>query len=257
VTRKSLAGIGLATALTLALPACSPEPGAPVRLADGTGGAGGQAPAPPERLPSPPWILQDDLVNARDVGGTVNAESIPVAFGALFRGPPPRLTAVGCAEFERLGIRTVIDLRVASELTSPPECVMGLARVVAAPLPVPYNVSAADYIAILDETPSILEAFRTLGDTAAYPVYTHCTWGRDRTGVLVALVLLALNVPREEILKEYLLSQERVGAYAPSLEAALDEIERRGGIDAYLSSAGVTEAQVAALRQRVLAVGSE
>jgi hypothetical protein len=151
----------------------------------------------------------------------------------------------------------VIDLRVATELTASPACVTDRARVVLAPLPVPYNVSPADYIAILDETTSIAEAFRAIGDASAYPLYAHCTWGRDRTGVLFALILRALDVSRDEILREYLLSKERVGAHPESLEAALDEIERRGGIGAYLASAGVTEAEVAALRDRVLAIGAE
>jgi hypothetical protein len=142
-------------------------------------------------------------------------------------------------------------------VTSAPACVTERARVVRAPLPVPYNVSSADYIAILDESSSIAEAFRVLGDASAYPLYAHCTWGRDRTGVLFALILRALNVSREEILKEYLLSRETVGAYPPSLEAALDEIERRGGIGAYLGDAGVGEELIAALSEHVLVPGSE
>jgi protein tyrosine phosphatase (PTP) superfamily phosphohydrolase (DUF442 family) len=184
-------------------------------------------------------------------------ESKRVAYGALFRGPPLQLSPVGCEEFATLGIRTVIDLRVASELTPPPACVTDRARVVLAPLPVPYNVSPADYIAILDETSSIAKAFRAVGDASAYPLYAHCTWGRDRTGVFFALILLALDVSRDEILREYLLSREIVGAYPSSLEAALDEIERRGGIAAYLASAGVTRAEIAALRDRALPIDAE
>jgi hypothetical protein len=47
---------------------------------------------------------------------------------------------------------------------------------------------------------------------------------------------------------EYLLSRSSVGAYPDSLAAVLDEIDRRGGIDAALRGAGVTDADLAVLR---------
>jgi protein-tyrosine phosphatase len=178
-----------------------------------------------------------------------------VAKNAVFRGPPlSQLSASGCAEFARLGIRTVIDLRVASERTSVPEadCVLDKAAVVNAPLPVPYNVSPSDYIADLNEVDSIAAAFDALGDPAAYPIYLHCTWGRDRTGVLVAVILRALGASHADILKEYLLSSATVGAYPRSLEAVLVAIEEGGGIEAYLASAGVSGEQLATLRARAV-----
>jgi protein-tyrosine phosphatase len=214
----------------------------------------GDAAAPSEPPPATPWILIGELVNARDVGGTMAGEA-HVAYRALYRGPPLRLSPGGCNEFRRLGIRTVIDLRIDSErqglLESP--CVGAAAGLTAAPLPVPYNVSPQDYVAILDARESIAAVFDVLADASRYPAYVHCTYGRDRTGVVIALVLSALGVSREEILREYLMSRESVGAFPLSLEAALDEIERRGGIEAYLASVGVTAAQLAQLRLRALA----
>jgi protein-tyrosine phosphatase len=109
-------------------------------------------------------------------------------------------------------------------------------------------VSAADYIAILDASESIVRVFERLGDAAHYPVYFHCTWGRDRTGIVVAVVLLALGATPEAIMADYLVSGETVGAYPASLQAALDDIASRGGIEAYLAAAGVTDQQLATLR---------
>jgi protein-tyrosine phosphatase len=40
-----------------------------------------------------------------------------------------------------------------------------------------------------------------------WPVYVHCTAGRDRTGVVIAAVLLALEVPTNVVVDEYLLSE--------------------------------------------------
>lgn len=52
-----------------------------------------------------------------------------------------------------------------------------------------------------------------------WPVYVHCTSGRDRTGVVVAALLLAVDVPPELIVEEYLLSD---GAKAELFAKALD-----------------------------------
>jgi protein-tyrosine phosphatase len=42
------------------------------------------------------------------------------------------------------------------------------------------------------------------------PVLVHCASGKDRTGVVVAAVLLAIDVPRQVIVDEYLLSDGHV-----------------------------------------------
>ena len=211
--------------------------------------------APSTWEPRPTWILGEELENARDLGGVPLGDGHSVAKNAVFRGPPlAQLSAAGCAEFARLGIRTVIDLRIASERTAVPEadCVLDNAAVVTTPLPVPYNVSPSDYIADLNEIDSIAAAFERLGDPTAYPIYLHCTWGRDRTGVIVAVILRALGASHADILKEYMLSSATVGAYPRSLEAVLAAIEEGGGIEAYLASAGVSGEQLATLRARAV-----
>jgi protein-tyrosine phosphatase len=208
--------------------------------------------SPPNGRP----ILANQLQNARDLGGTPLAGGAALAYGVLFRGPPlTPLGECGCRELAELGVATVIDLRIQSERDAKPQarCALEQASVVLAPLPVPYAVSPEDYIADLNATESIAEAFRVLGDDAAYPIYFHCTWGRDRSGVLAALILAALGADRQDIMQEYLLSRATVGAYPASLAAMLDELERRGGIDAYLAAAGVTPQQRATLRARAVA----
>ena len=133
-------------------------------------------------------------------------------------------------------------------------CVTQSTQLVLAPLPVPYDVSPSDYIADLNTTESIARVFHALGDDAAYPLYFHCyAYGRDRTGVLAALILLALGASRDAIMREYLISQPTVGAYPDSLDAVLSEIERRGGISAYLSAAAITSGEVATLRAHAIA----
>src|SRR5262249_30396041 len=49
---------------------------------------------------------------------------------------------------------------------------------------------------------------RDLADPANLPTLFHCTAGKDRTGFAAALVLLALDVPRETAMRDYLLTNE-------------------------------------------------
>lgn len=221
----------------------------------GGGGAVGGGDGVSSCRPAQP-ILVGEVINARDLGGMSVEDGKIIACGTLFRGAPlANLSTQGCLDFARLGVRTVVDLRIPDERAAKPEatCVQDTANIVLAPLPVPYTVSPQDYIADLNTTDSVAEVFRALGNDAAYPIYVHCTWGRDRTGVLTAVILLALGATRDDIMREYLLSQASVGAYPDSLAAVLDEIDRRGGIEVYLASAGISSNQLATLRARVIA----
>lgn len=209
--------------------------------------------AGPAAEPRP--VLVGHVENARDLGGIRLGAGKRVREGVLFRGPPlARLLEDGCASFAMLGVSTVIDLRIEAESSLLPDdaCVVQGSQLVAAPLPVPYNVSPDDYIADLDASESIAQVFEVLGDQQRYPVYFHCTWGRDRTGVLAAVILLALGAAPQVIMDDYLLSLDTVGAYPMSLMAAMQEIAARGGVEAYLAAAGVTEQQLDVLRAQAI-----
>jgi protein-tyrosine phosphatase len=68
----------------------------------------------------------------------------------------------------------------------------------------------------------IAEALGVLADPGtAWPVYVHCTSGRDRTGVVVAAALLVIGVPRGIVIDEYLLSD---GADRRQIQRAVDGI---------------------------------
>jgi protein-tyrosine phosphatase len=198
-------------------------------------------------------VLLGSVRNARDLGGVPLGEA-SVACGAIYRGGPlARLTPDGCAGVAALGIRTVIDLRTEPERASTPNSACVEAGSVLAPLPVPYGLGPSDYLNVLGTDASIAAVFHALGDEARYPVYFHCTYGRDRTGVVGALLLLALGASREDVMQEYLLSQADVGAYPNSLEAVLDEIEARGGAEALLTEIGISQQELALLRSRASA----
>lgn len=201
-------------------------------------------------------VIVPELVNGRDLGGLVGTADVPLQCGQLFRSAAPsRLTQAGCTQFAELGIRTVVDLRVATERQGVPNstCLDATATTLAAPLPIPYNVSPADYLADLHTDASVLALFAKLGDEASYPVLFHCTYGRDRSGVAAALVLGVLGVSRAQIREDYQRTVLAGLSTTPgSLDAVLDALEQAGGAEAYLLSIGVTDAQLATLKKKLL-----
>ena len=57
-----------------------------------------------------------------------------------------------------------------------------------------------------------MQAVRLLGQSDAGPTLVHCAAGKDRTGVLLALVLDAVGVEREAVIADYALSAQHVEA---------------------------------------------
>ena len=116
--------------------------------------------------------------------------------------------------------------------------------------------SGADILEALD---AFLETGRVDGSIGvSLPILVHCTQGKDRTGLVVALVLLVLGVPLDAVSHDYLLTQraletdrdariaeiEEIGLTPDWGDCPADFIERihehlvskYGGVDAYLDS---------------------
>jgi protein-tyrosine phosphatase len=53
---------------------------------------------------------------------------------------------------------------------------------------------------------AVCETLAILTDPDAYPAMVHCTAGKDRTGILSAIVLGIVGVPDESIIADYALS---------------------------------------------------
>jgi hypothetical protein len=195
-------------------------------------------------------VLEAEVTNARDVGGHPLAGRKQTACRRFLRGGDlGRLSASGCSELAALGIKTVIDLRAPAVQQSepPPACVSGTR--VLAPLPKLLPDTPENYLALFQETASIAKVFATLGDAAAYPVYLHCVIGRDRASFMTALVLSAVGASHATVVEEFKLSAEAGVAVKPKcVEATLDEVDRRGGIEGALTAAGVTSSELGVLR---------
>jgi hypothetical protein len=208
-----------------------------------------------DAMACPLRILESKVTNARDIGGRPLSGGKVTPCRSFFRGGDlGGLDSAGCAELGRIGIKTVVDLREPEVQQSqpPPACVTAQAARVLAPMPKLLPDTPENYLALFQETAAVAKVFSVLGNTGSYPVYVHCIIGRDRASFVSALVLLAVGASRETVLAEFKLSADAGVPVKPEcMEAVLDEVERRGGIDAYLASAGVSTAALDVLRGRL------
>ncbi len=255
-------------------------------------------PLRPSQDPSPPpddpragrlELELPDRFNFRDLGGFTTADGARVAQGRLFRGASlHHLQPEELERFHRLGMRTVIDLRTPhewSDETAPPLPGLGarsLPLIERLPkLPADPEDSASMltdlYMWVLEVGAGTIAAvLELLASEDSYPFAFYCAAGKDRTGVVTAIVFGLLGVPREQIVGDYRSSdgpvdelkrwhEERrparydpvpAGAYralAQTMEDFLDRVdERYGGVPGYLREIGVPTEVDAAIAAQLL-----
>lgn len=104
--------------------------------------------------------------------------------------------------------------------------------------------------------------FANLADPEKYPMYMHCTWGKDRTGTIVFLLQGVLNMSEEDMLREYYLSgylytnmSEQTGIYAlmDGLQPYAGETLQEKIVSYLTEDAGVTEEEIQSIREIFLA----
>jgi len=229
----------------------------------------------------------DGTYNFRDVGG------YPVDGGTTRRGKLYRADALGRLgqagreSLRELGVRIVIDLRDDFEVDALPDDLEGLdVEVLRLPVFEGSGASASTVGAtivhlyekiVFQHTDVIVRALREIADTGEEPVVVHCTAGKDRTGIVVALALLAVGVDRETVVADYAVTEDNLrgpwlegmlelvrgygvevtpdlriilgGSPREALETTIDRIEERAGsVRQYLLDAGLDELELAKLR---------
>lgn len=136
--------------------------------------------------------------NFRDVGEALALwlDVSPIPAGRLFRGGRidtlSRPEDIGLAE-------TIVNLRSGTDPSH-----LG-AAVVHIPAPNDLENYETQARRVSRWIRQVLTALAS--DETRWPVYIHCTSGRDRTGVVVAAALLVMGVPRDIVIEEYLLSE--------------------------------------------------
>lgn len=228
--------------------------------------------------------------NVRDTGGYPTEDGRETRWRTLLRGDSlHRLTPEAQEMLIAAGLRTVIDLRRPFEVEHSPNVFAASSHVRYRHMPIFDGTAdgaeqrslATIYHAILDDAqPRVREIIATLAEPDAFPALVHCAAGKDRTGVIVALLLSAAGVSAETVAEDYALSaiylteefhaglKERVIATGgdwsrvePLLDAPATLMhdtfayidERYGGVEPYLRTIGVTESELAAVRAALVA----
>jgi hypothetical protein len=95
----------------------------------------------------------------------------------------------------------------------------------------------------------IREAMEAILETRNGAVAIHCFAGKDRTGIFISLLHLLIDTPPEIIKCDYLASEYDMKL--SRLEQTLNIIQETGGIEEYLKSCGLTEAQLIHLKTKL------
>ncbi|MDW4573275.1 tyrosine-protein phosphatase [Microbacterium sp. M3] len=248
-----------------------------------------------ERPGAPAWASSDPerpadpvvpgAMNLRDVGG-LRAGSAATRYRVLFRsGNLARLDEQGTRALADLRLRRIIDLRADDEVQREPSRIAGLDVVTQR---VPLFLGSVE--SFFRDDLSLDEMYRQLVDDSAegvvavvrgiladQPVLVHCTVGKDRTGVTIALTLAAAGVDADAVIGDYartegLLPPRRnrrivevlrsmhpdavhledlaTRSPAPVMRALLDDVARRyGSADGYLRAHGLADDEIAELRR--------
>jgi protein-tyrosine phosphatase len=175
-------------------------------------------------------IALDGAVNFRDLGGYPAEGGMRTRWRVLFRADGlGDLTKSDLEVMRSLGIRTVIDLRSGDELErsrydvdAHPVAFHHFPIIERLPDPEEFDrrpgLLGSQYQEMLrDAGPQIVAALEVLSAPDALPAVFHCTAGKDRTGVLAAMVLSLLGVEDEIVVADYALS----GAAMTRLRAKL------------------------------------
>jgi protein-tyrosine phosphatase len=239
------------------------------------------------------FFALEGAFNLRDLGGDRTADGRAVRLGRLWRADgPERLTDGDRALLETLEIATVIDLRADGEFagsawpTGAGGAMFHISVLERDPQleRVPVEDHAQLGVRYVDQLERALPRFVTVIETMAErihrPVLFHCSAGKDRTGVVAALVLELLGVPDDAIVADYARSHEPhvrrmtrartdprsgdldydafpdvyKGAHPEAMAAYLAELRRRhgGGPALLLDRGGLSAGAVARLRSELL-----
>jgi protein-tyrosine phosphatase len=244
-------------------------------------------------------LVWDGCVNVRDLGGLPTADGEVTRFKRVVRADNVRgLSAEGWHALVRHGVKRIVDLRFPEELAGdvpgdvPVEVVhvsvLGERRTEEWQAEQNAAMDAAADVAsyLVWSYGTFLElyrdrfaaAVRAVADAPQGAVLVHCMGGKDRTGLLSALLLRVADVPADVVAADYSLTEDNLApsaaewiaaapdederrrrillqpAPADAMRAVLEELDaRHGGVREYLRGTGVDDRALDRIRDRLVA----
>ncbi len=210
---------------------------------------------------TPRLIYMEGVDNARDVGGYLTADGkYRVVQGMLYRGA--RLNEIkdtGVAKaLKTYKIKTDLDIRrptdngysIATPLGETVEHI---------------NIAVIDYLGAYSYPDEMRDAIALCAQEEKYPIFVHCSAGRDRTGTIVFIIGALLGVPEETLCADYELTYLTRRSYArddltghTSFLNFLEKFKTYEGTtlqekaESYCKSIGVTDEQIQSIRSILL-----
>ncbi|MFN8528648.1 MAG: tyrosine-protein phosphatase [Anaerolineae bacterium] len=181
-----------------------------------------------------------DALNVRSLHGFSNAHGLEIHSNAFYRADSlHRLTAEGQRALIDAGVTTIIDLRSASEIATAAYtlidplasgwCHIPLMALSSddpgTPAPVPDSLETLYRFFIDDCQPAFRQIFAAIADARPGAVLFHCTAGKDRTGMVAALLLSLVGVDDETIADDYSLSAANI---TPIVEVMREQFRQAG-----------------------------
>ncbi|MGL5381527.1 tyrosine-protein phosphatase [Clostridium sp.] len=173
-------------------------------------------------------FLLSSTLNTRDLGGYFIGEELATKYNVFLRSDLP--ATISDKDRELLlsnNIKTIIDLRNDEEVKNKPSAfkgdenfnyhhckIYGDGR-----LPESVELVPNSYFEMIDEQKTIYVVLKIILNSNGGILY-HCTAGKDRTGVVTALLLLIAGVSKVDILDDYKKSKE---CLKPLLESFCEE----------------------------------
>ncbi|KJS61195.1 tyrosine-protein phosphatase [Streptomyces rubellomurinus] len=235
----------------------------------------------------------EKLHNFRDLGGYSAAEGRSVRWGLLYRTDSLGKLAGSPADLDRfhaLGVRTVIDLRYPWEIAAKGRIpdFDGLDyhnlsiehrpydQAEISPDVDPWRYLADRFGEVAEDGVQEIRQALDVITFAEGPVAFHCAAGKDRTGLIAALLLTLLGVREDDIAADFALTERATERFVADWHAAhpgrtltwpgygrapeavirltlADLAARHGSVEAYLTGPlGITRPQIDALRARLL-----
>ncbi|MBS0418593.1 MAG: tyrosine-protein phosphatase [Proteobacteria bacterium] len=226
------------------------------------------------------------LLNARDLGGYPTVDGAQTRWRSLLRSDDlAQLTAAGMQALRDYGVETVVDLRWAEEIVLNPSPLGAHAPQIRyvhssllASTPAQWRELAQGCekehwkCRVLEQVrPHVRDVLKVMAAASAGPLLFHCVAGKDRTGLIAALMLALADVKPEAIAADYAESSQMLGnAYLvrykdvdpqdvlenvrcpeEGVHNMLAYLRREGGIRAYLERIGLNELEIARLRARL------